>query len=234
MFVQEFPDHPITKDFENGVTAKQQLIPINIHGDGGRGYRKSEIMIVQFQPALGQGTTLRAKVTGKRKDGQDPTPEVNMRGHSLSTRFLISVLCKKFYENDVTPLLKLLGFISDVFGKLYTEGLMANGKRYKFLPIGLKGDLVFQAKVCQLERSFSHIRKRPLKSTSKPKSLAGVCWRCLAGHETVDKKALWPLHPSKISREMPAGYPLCLQDAHGQRRQPFSGLSCITRTFPPS
>ena len=197
LFALQFPDHPVTKDFETGATAKQRLIPLNIHGDGGRTYKKSEIMILQFQPVLGQGTSLGRRTTGQKRkqDGQDPALEVNMQGHSMATRFLMSVLCKKFYENDVQPLLKLMGFVSDAFDKLYKKGLTVHGEQFKFLAIGLKGDLVFQAKVCQLERSFSHIRKRALKSTSKPKPLAGVCWLCLAGQETTTKTSVVPTAP---------------------------------------
>ena len=122
----------------------------------------------------------------KRKlDSGTSAGQINLTGHSLSTRFLISVMHKRYYHDDPGPLLQLLGHISDWFGELYTEGVLHETKRFRFVLLGLKGDLVFQAEATSLNRSFGHIRKRALKAGKKAKGLPGCCWLCMAGTETV-------------------------------------------------
>ena len=179
-FVVEFPDHPIGACFEAGLN-KASVVPINLHGDGGRCYRKAEIMILQWQSAIGQGTRFS---NAKRKLETRDDAQINLAGHSLSTRFLMSTMCKKYYDQDPAPLLELLGHVSDWFGSLFDEGIWVGGTCYKFLPVGLKGDLVFQSKAGGLLRAFTHVRKR--RPTAKSKPLAGICWLCQAGTPQVD------------------------------------------------
>ena len=187
-FGKQFPDHPVVADLANGTTSAAHLLPVNIHGDGGRTYRKSELLVVQFQSCLGRGTNLSGQVGKKRKlDGDIPAAEINLKGHSLSNRFLISVMAKKYLDEKKlqgrSPLLELLGYISDWFGELYRDGFQHAGKTWKLLPIGLKGDLVFQAKAASLQRTFSRVRKfAPGRTTKK---LQGICCWCMAGSEKV-------------------------------------------------
>ncbi|CAE7475214.1 unnamed protein product, partial [Symbiodinium pilosum] len=183
-FMISEPDHPIVDDIQSGRVDPSYLIPINLHGDGGRTFKKAEIMILQWQSCIGKGTQLSHSRRQKRQLGADVTPgQVNLCGHSLSTRFLISVLRKKFYMEDATPLLDLLGHVSDWFGSLYKDGLLLDGQLWRFLPLGLKGDLVFQSKAASLTRSFAHVRKRA--ATAKSKDLVGCCSWCLAGTSEV-------------------------------------------------
>ena len=177
-FEAENPQHPVVSCFREGLD-KGSLVPINLHGDGGRAYRKSEIMILQWQSGIGQGTRL-SNAKRKLQTRHDVCPaQINLAGHSLSTRFLVSCMRKKYYDQDPSALLELLGCISDWFGALFTEGIYVDNKLFKFLPLGLKGDLVFQQKAAGLKRAFSHVRKR--RPNAKSKALPGVCWLCKAG-----------------------------------------------------
>ena len=45
--------------------------------------------------------------------------------------------------------------------------------------LGLKGDLVFQAKACSLVRNYARVQKHVKSTTSKP--LVGLCCWCMAG-----------------------------------------------------
>ena len=144
--------------------------------------------MIQFQSCLGRGTNLSGKVLRKRKlHGDIPAPEINLKGHSLSNRFLISVMAKKYYDEKKmkgpSPLLELLGHISDWFGSLYRDGFQHEGQTWRLLPVGLKGDLVFQAKAASLLRSFSRVRK--FAPGRNAKALHGICCWCLAGSEAV-------------------------------------------------
>ena len=171
-------------DLASGAVSAEHLLPVNIHGDGGRTYRKTELVVIQFQSCLGRGTNFSGRVSRKRKlPGDIPVAEINLKGHSLSNRFLISVMAKKYFDEKKmkgpSPLLELLGHISDWFGSLYHDGFQHEGQTWKLLPIGLKGDLVFQAKAASLQRSFSRIRK--FAPGRNVKELQGMCCWCMAG-----------------------------------------------------
>ncbi|CAE7379682.1 unnamed protein product [Symbiodinium sp. CCMP2456] len=155
-FKKEFATHPIAamNDLDT-----EHLVPLILHGDGGRTYKKSELMILQWQPAIGAGTSKTKTSSNKRKlPGDIDAAAVNLLGHSLATRYLMSVLLKKYYIEDSTPLQSLLGFISDWFGDLWENGYEFQGQIWRFMPLGLKGDLVFQAKAANLVRSFTRVR----------------------------------------------------------------------------
>ena len=190
-FTKQF-EHPVTADIQSGKLNAAFLVPINVHGDGGRTFKKSEIMILQFQSAIGGGSRL----SGQKRKLPSGAEEAgfNLSGHSLATRYLMSCLTKKHYSDDPAPLLGLLGCVSDWLGDLYENGYEYRGEVWRFVPVGLKGDLVFHAKAAGLERSFTRVRKR--KETAKSKPLQGCCPWCLAGTKEVsfecfDKEAPW-------------------------------------------
>ncbi|CAE7198039.1 unnamed protein product [Symbiodinium sp. CCMP2592] len=197
-YVAQYPTHPVASDIASGHVDPTCLVPLNIHGDGGRTYRKSELMILQFQSCIGRGTNL--SHGSKKRRLSTETGEtvaaagVNLKGNSLTTRFLMSVLHKRYYSEDPEPLLELLGLVSDWFGSLYRDGYLHEGKTWKFLVLGLKGDLVFQAKATSAIRNYARVRKHAPKEKSKP--LLGICCWCMAGtekcaFEVFDRKPAW-------------------------------------------
>lgn len=62
----------------------ERCCPIYIHGDEGQYYKKSAIMVLQWQGVLGKGTTK------KQVEGHG----VNSIGHTLRTRLLFGVMLK--------------------------------------------------------------------------------------------------------------------------------------------
>ena len=104
------------------------MVPLFVHGDGGRTYRSEELMCVQFQPALGLGTRKSHPVrviSGKAG--------VNMRGHSFTTRFLYGVMQKSLYKDDPHTFQVFLERLMENFEGLYFQA--------RFVILGLKGDL---------------------------------------------------------------------------------------------
>ncbi|CAE7247908.1 unnamed protein product [Symbiodinium sp. KB8] len=194
-FKNQFTDHPVSKAIVAQTLDSEHLVPVILHGDGGRTYKKSELMILQWQPAIGSRTSKSISNPKKRKLSDDiDAAAVNLLGHSVATRYLMSVLLKKYYIDDSEPLQALLGFISDWFGELWENGYEFQGQVWRFIPIGLKGDLVFQAKAASLMRTCTRVRKKARTPKSKP--LSGCCPWCLAGSETIafecfDKAAAW-------------------------------------------
>ena len=152
------------------------MVPLFVHGDGGRTYRREELMCVQFQPVLGLGTRKSHPVrviSGKAG--------VNMRGHSFTTRFLYGVMQKSLYKDDPHTFQVFLEKLMENFEGLYFQGLQLEDRRLRFVILGLKGDLPFLSKAGNLKRTFLHIRKAPQNPRSKP--LRGCCWLCSAGSD---------------------------------------------------
>lgn len=166
-------------DMESGLVSAETLVPLLIHGDGGRTYKRDELMVVQFQPVLSTGT----KKSIASKPG---SVGVNLKGHSFTTRFLFSVLQKHMYSDDPVTFSRWLEeFAKDLQG-LYYRGIFheRTQRTLKFCVIGVKGDLPFLAKAANMTRTFLNIRKHRPGPNSKP--LTGCCWLCLAGSEQSD------------------------------------------------
>ena len=154
----------------------ETTVPLLVHGDGGRTYRKEELMVVQFQPVLGWGSRTSHPVHRPGVAG------VNLQKHSFTTRFLYGVLQKAMYKDNDDCFMNFLDGMMQNLAKLYNEGLdLHGGQRLRFLLLGVKGDLPFLQKSGFLERTFLNIRKAPKQATSK--RLTGCCHLCLAGTE---------------------------------------------------
>ncbi|CAE7369766.1 unnamed protein product [Symbiodinium sp. CCMP2456] len=170
-YKQEEPNHDLWLhdflEFDN-------LVPLYIHGDGGRTYCRDELMVVAFQPILGLGSRKSNPLmlrTGK--------PGVNLQGHSFTTRFLIGVLYKGIYKEHPS---RFDNFMTEAFRdleQLFYHGYNIGDRVLRFVVLGTKGDLPFLARAGHLNRSFLNIRKGPEGPKSRP--LTGCCWLCHAG-----------------------------------------------------
>ena len=184
-YARLYPTHPVVLDIITNKTDSSLLVPVYVHGDGGRHYRKSEIMVIQFQSVIGQGSRF-SSTSRKRKLDEGENDECwglqfNLQGHSFTTRFLIATMLKQYYHEDVSPLLLLMKHVSGFFGELYAEGVQYRGKVLKFALLGVKGDLPFLSKIASMQRNFLHIRKQHVVRKKSSKSLPGCCWLCSAG-----------------------------------------------------
>ncbi|CAE7891710.1 unnamed protein product [Symbiodinium microadriaticum] len=171
-FRGEEPTHEV---FDHGhFIDYSSLVPLYLHGDGGRTYRRDELMVIQFQPVLGFGSRL----SHPNKIGQKTG--INLQGHSFTTRFLVGVMPKYMHRDSLDVFDALMVETMRSLESLYYEGLqLRDGRVLRFLVVGLKGDLPFLAKAGHLNRTFLNIRKAPEKPSSKP--LVGCCWMCGAG-----------------------------------------------------
>ncbi|CAE7029550.1 unnamed protein product [Symbiodinium sp. CCMP2592] len=176
-YAKEEPNHEL---FQHDFLDFGQLVPLYIHGDGGRTYRRDELMVIAFQPILGLGT--RMSNPHKLRTSK---PGVNLLGHSFTTRFLTGVMPKSVYKDNPERFDNFLTATMKDFERLYYGGLdIGNGRVLRFIPLGLKGDLPFLSKSGHLTRTFLHIRKGPAGPKSKP--LTGCCWLCHAGTDQYD------------------------------------------------
>ena len=149
------------------------LVPLMVHGDGGRTFKKDELMVLQFQPVIGFGTRTSHPLP------QTSVPGVNLRKHTFTTRFLYGVLQKAAYKDNPACFTGFFDTFMQNLAALYLHGLNLQNKHLHFLVIGVKGDLPFLQKAAHLERTFLNVRKAPEKASSKP--LNGCCHLCLAG-----------------------------------------------------
>ena len=188
-----WPDHPIFEKMaaHNGKCA---FVPIYLHADEGRYLKKEQILIINFQSALGHGTSL-SQNDGSFELGQG----VNILGSCFSTRFLIATLVSMHYRRknrDGYRLNKLIEAITDDILEIYANGVSVklNKKNVKLfvVPLGLKGDWPMLAKLGNLSRSFSR-RGRP-----KPDSC--ICHLCLAGATDI------PYHEHEINASWYSSY----------------------------
>ena len=73
----------------------RQLLPIFIHGDEGTHYKRGAVMVLQWQSALGHGTTRLLEARHNDVFGNEAGYHVNQEGVTLRTRLLFSVMPKE-------------------------------------------------------------------------------------------------------------------------------------------
>ena len=135
-----FPSYDgFLKAEEDGIPM-ENFIPCYIHGDEGTHLKRSGVMILQFQSALGLGTSL--------NNGLQQTDatyiKVNQVGVTLCTRFLLAVLPKETYADNQQPLDELFEQICLNLREAYDSGVqLADGTTIHLAPIGVKGDWPF-------------------------------------------------------------------------------------------
>lgn len=96
-FSKQNPAHQVFAASARGDCTLARSIPIMIHGDEGRGFKRSGIMILSVQGAIGRGSTPFLKA---HPDGHDREQRmaVNIKGTSYNSRFLFGAMPKKHYS----------------------------------------------------------------------------------------------------------------------------------------
>lgn len=100
----EFPDFGLYQASAEEGFPLRRVIPLFIHGDEGRGFKKNGILIVSFQPVIGEGTRPQKK-RGVHRTIEKERMGLNILGSSFSTRFLCLSMMKKFYASKPASLL---------------------------------------------------------------------------------------------------------------------------------
>ena len=91
-----FPKHQV---FEKSIPL-ERATPLYIHGDEGQTYKKSGVLLISFQSAIGLGskrTPLAAEMTNEEKDLEKAGIPVNFLKTGLQSRFLSIVAPKAGY-----------------------------------------------------------------------------------------------------------------------------------------
>ena len=157
-------------DFDPATT-----IGLYVHGDEGRTLKRNALMVTCVQSILGYGFNQQRM----KRDRDGEKLQVNFKGHTAMTRFLISVLPKTFYQDDPEVFHLIMEKFSTEMKDLLDNGLYDHftGQTFKFVIVGVKGDMPYLQKIGKLKRSWNTALKRGRQRKEPP----GVCHLCLAG-----------------------------------------------------
>eukprot|EP00439_Symbiodinium_sp_Y106_P035312 s2799_g4.t1 len=203
------PTHPGHVVYEEHSECTSRVIPFCVHGDEGRGLKKTNTCILTIESIFGletgvnvatgthynccrccseRGVDLTAQCKTEAGPGVEQPwtafQEVNQRQHSFLTKFLLFALPHSVYKaNNLLP--SLLQQISLELRQLFYEGVWARGTYWFGTCIGMKGDLAWFAHVGNLKRSYKNL------SADTP-----CCHECLAGtialpFEDINKEPVW-------------------------------------------
>ena len=150
-----------------------RTIPVLLHGEEGRGYKRRQLMVLSTHGALGRGSH-----HDTHTDSAHHLP-LNMLGSTWLTHFLTCVMPISLYGDCPEAFDHMLDVVTQEFRELFYNGVVLRGVRYWIAIVGIKGDAPYLTKSGHFERSFFH---RPTRASSKTANV-GICHRCLAGKE---------------------------------------------------
>ena len=179
---QTRPEHPVFSWASAGTIRLEDCVPLLHHGDEGRSYRKTPIMIVSTHGLLGSGSHKTERPKGKVSLKEDEM-NLNFIGSTMTTHYIFTAMPQSLYKNDPQALDIMLSLYAEDLKKLAEDGttVMENGERRKlwFVCFGAKGDLPYLGRAGSFSRTFSMCAK---KSVSK-NLCKGICFMCDAGRE---------------------------------------------------
>ena len=95
----EWPDFGVYDASLQSKVCLARCIPVFIHGDEGRGFKRSGVMILSVQGALGRGTRpfqLKHPLQSVRSIKMG----INLKGSSFNSRLLFTAMPKKYYSSN--------------------------------------------------------------------------------------------------------------------------------------
>lgn len=172
------PQHQLWDIVDSKGIDLSRVAPVVIHGDEGRGFKKSAFLVMAYHSYLGLGTTLANQV---RKRRPYVCMKLNYSGNAWSHRFITAVLPKMMKDEQAFQ--TILRFITDDCLDVLHNGVEdASGNKYYAAVLQCVGDWQFLVKAGGLVRSYSNVEKRPRAEASCPR---GICHYCKAGQINV-------------------------------------------------
>lgn len=113
----EWPDFDLYKAASQNHLPLSRCIPVYLHGDEGRGFKRGQVMILSFQGCIGRGSRpFRQRhplgTIQRNKMG------VNLQGSSFNSRLLFAAMPKKYYNTHpesrylIGPIIWFMFFLS--------------------------------------------------------------------------------------------------------------------------
>ena len=181
-YKQSHPTHEVFSKFSDQDL--HRVIPVSIHGDEGRGKRRSNTSVCSFEAVIGWkgntsicsicsqkclDTTLARRNTSLRRGKKLKS---NMKGHSYLQHWLLFVLPATLWKHFKHLTGKVLECIAQHFHDAFHTGIRYRGQQWHLAVVGSKGDLKWFSAICHLVRGYE------MKS---PKADVECCHMCLAG-----------------------------------------------------
>lgn len=177
-FKQIEPHHRVFQLAESGEISLETCCPVLLHGDEGRGRKKSGFLVISYHSYIGTGT---AEANKQRRKRYVQFP-LNYTNDLYCTRFLSCVLPRMF--KDECAFEDLLLFVSQDCRRVLREGVLDDsGQKYTMRCLHNTGDWQWLQKSGHLNRSYQCVEKRPRASNGSV--LRGICHQCEAGQEGV-------------------------------------------------
>lgn len=145
-----------------------RVVPICLHGDEGRGKRRSQTTVVSWECVLGMVAAptrcSQCKPTSLPEDngvgwGGNPLARdlvCNLKGHSFIQHFPLFVLPGTIWKAYKTITHKMLQRVASDFHDLFYHGVEVDGNTWYAAAIGSKGDLKWWSKICHLKRGYEN------------------------------------------------------------------------------
>ena len=139
------PEHPC---FALTEAERNATVPVFLLADEGRGFKKSQIMVLGWEPVIGFGCEAEDLQTSRERI------KSNFRGSTYKTRMLFSVLPSLSYQKDKQPLHNLVDVFASDLAECFTNGVRASGLVVRLAVLHLKADLPAHTKLGLLTRHF--------------------------------------------------------------------------------
>ena len=168
------PEHQLWRIVEEHNVDLSRTCPLLLHGDEGRGRKRSPFLLCNAHSLLGFGTVAANRTRKKRPY---LLQKLNYSGSTHIHRFILACLPKMV--KDHVALQDILTFIAKDSVEMLCDGVRtSHGERLHMAVLNCCGDWMFLAKAGNLARSYSNVQKRPWGPASCPK---GICHQCYAG-----------------------------------------------------
>ena len=179
LYRQLHPSHELWHLCDTGVIADLTgCYPMLLHGDEGRGKKRSPFLVLAWHSYIGKGTHLSNELRKKKTYLQ---MRLNYAGNTHTHRFITGALPKMTKDNVAYQ--DLMRAISEDICDLTHKGITdSEGNRFYAVCLQVVGDWQFLAKCGNLSRSFANVEKRPRGVSSVCR---GICHLCKAGQQDV-------------------------------------------------
>ncbi|CAJ1368946.1 unnamed protein product [Effrenium voratum] len=197
-FAKEFPSHQVLQRAGADAIPLCRTFPCYIHGDEGRALKRSGVMILSLQGAIGKGSRP-FQVRHKLKTIKSLKQGLNVGGNSFNSRLLFAAMPRRYYAQKPSVYRSLVRTLVQTLRTLQDRGFSWRNEQWRVVTVGLKGDLPFLTKTARLER---HYLRAARKDENRSKAV-GVCAHCMAGTENVpaedfNENAAWRSVPCSV------------------------------------
>ena len=137
------PTHDVFRLAAEGHLKLEKTAPILLHGDEGRGRKHSAYLVVSFRSILGRGIQAGERQKRIKKVKKPYLKQLcNYKGHSFTSRFMISGMRKCDYSGDNAEVFSaLMSSCAEQAQSLATNGIVdSEGERHWCMLIGITGD----------------------------------------------------------------------------------------------